>query len=180
MTAPFPAEGFGHRVSGRDNWALLPADAMGATVRKITSGGQSRIAIRTKYTCDTTLALTEQRLSKMVDAHRRSLDARFPGLKGIGFEHSWAGRICLSRNHVPAFGEIEEGLFSACCENGLGTVKSTLAGMMAAELATGNASRHLQEYMDHPAPSRLPPEPFAWLGINSVIRLQELRAGREG
>ncbi|MNT00525.1 hypothetical protein D3C71_1508750 [compost metagenome] len=81
---------------------------------------------------------------------------------------------------MPAFGEIEEGLFSACCENGLGTVKSTLAGMMAAELATGNASRHLQEYMDHPAPSRLPPQPFAWLGINSVIRLQELRAGREG
>lgn len=180
MTAPFPAEDFGRKTSGHDNWALLPADAMGATVRKITSGGQSRIAIRTKYTYDTTLSLTEQRLSKMVDTHRRSLDARFPGLKGIGFEHSWAGRICLSRNHVPAFGEIEEGFFSACCENGLGTVKSTLAGMMAAELATGNASKHLQEYMDHPAPSRLPPEPFAWLGINSVIRLQELRAGREG
>lgn len=59
-------------------------------------------------------------------------------------------------------------------------MKSTLAGMMAAELATGNTSRRLQEYMDHPQPSRLPPEPFAWLGINSVIRLQELRAGREG
>jgi hypothetical protein len=26
----------------------------------------------------------------------------------------------------------------------------------------------------------LPPEPIAWLGVNSVIRLQELRAGREG
>ncbi|MBW9064287.1 FAD-binding oxidoreductase [Rhizobium herbae] len=180
ITAPFAADDVGHRVSGQSRWALLPADAMGATVRKITSRGQSRIAIRTKYTYDTTVALTKRRMAKMAEAHRTSLDARFPGLKGIPFEHSWAGRICLSLNHVPAFGEIEEGLYSACCENGLGTVKSTLAGMMAAELATGAHSRHLEEYMDHPAPSRLPPEPFAWLGINSVIRLQELRAGREG
>lgn len=180
MTAPFPADAFGHKVSGRDRWALLPADAMGATVRKITSGGQSRIAIRTKYTYDTTVALSESRLSKMGRAHRRSMDARFPDLKGIPFEHSWAGRLCLSLNHVPAFGEIDEGLFSACCENGLGTVKSTLAGMMAADLATGTVSRELEEYMDHRGPTRLPPEPFAWLGINSVIRLQEMRAGREG
>jgi glycine/D-amino acid oxidase-like deaminating enzyme len=180
MTAPFPGDDIGHKVSGRDRWALLPADAMGATVRKITSRGQSRIAIRTKYTYNTTVTLTKRRMAKMAEAHRTSLDARFPGLKGIPFEHSWAGRICLSLNHVPAFGEVEEGLFSACCENGLGTVKSTLAGVMAAELATGTTSRRLEEFMDHPEPSRLPPEPFAWLGINSVIRLQELRAGREG
>ncbi|MGO7426269.1 FAD-dependent oxidoreductase, partial [Rhizobium ruizarguesonis] len=71
-------------------------------------------------------------------------------------------------------------LFSACCENGLGTVKSTLAGMMAADLATGAASPELDKYKNQPEPVRLPPEPIAWLGVNSVIRLQELRAGREG
>jgi glycine/D-amino acid oxidase-like deaminating enzyme len=180
MTVPFAADDFGHKVSGRDRWALLPADAMGATVRKITSGGQSRIALRTKWTYDTTVTLTDRRLRKMAEEHRQSLDARFPGLKGVPFEHCWAGRICLSLNHVPAFGEIEEGLFSACCENGLGTVKSTLAGMLAAELATGNTSSHLKEFKDQPMPSRLPPEPFAWLGINAMIRWQELRAGREG
>ena len=180
MTAPFSAEDVGAKVSGRDRWALLPADAMGATVRKITSGGLSRIAIRTKYTYDTTVAISDRRMKMMAEEHRRSLDARFPSLAGLPFEHSWAGRLCLSRNHVPAFGEIEEGLYSACCENGLGTVKSTLAGIMAAELATVTASRQLDAYMDHPEPTRLPPEPLAWLGINSVIRWQELRAGREG
>jgi glycine/D-amino acid oxidase-like deaminating enzyme len=180
MTAAFPAGDLGRKISGREKWALLPADAMGATVRKITSGGQSRIVIRTKYTYETAITVSDRRMAKMAEEHRNSLDARFPGLKDIPFEHSWAGRLCLSRNHVPAFGEIEDGLYSACCENGLGTVKSTLAGMMAAELATGTASPHLEQYMDHAAPSRLPPEPFAWLGINSVIRLQELRAGREG
>jgi len=153
---------------------------MGATVRKITSNGQSRIALRTKWTYDTALTLTEGRIRKMADEHRRSLDARFPGLKDIPFEYQWAGRVCLSLNHVPAFGEIEDGLFSACCENGLGTVKSTLAGMLAAELATGNTSRHLEEFKDQPKPARLPPEPVAWLGVNAVIRWQELRAGREG
>lgn len=180
MTAPFDANGLGAGLSGRDRWALLPADAMGATVRKITSGEQSRIAIRTKYTYETSVAVSEKRIAKMADEHRSSLDARFPGLRGIPFEHSWAGRLCLSRNHVPAFGEVEENLYSACCENGLGTVKSTLAGMMAAELATGQKSERLRKYLDQPTPSRLPPEPFAWLGINSVIRWQELRAGREG
>ncbi len=180
MTAPFPAEGFGRLASGHDRWALLPADAMGATVRKITTDGQSRIVIRTRYTCDATVDVSPRRMAKMAAEHRRSLDMRFPGLAGVPFEHSWAGRLCLSFNHAPAFGEVEQGLYSACCENGLGTVKSTLAGMMAAELATGTRSRELDEYMDHPQPSRLPPPPFLQLGVNSVIRLQELRAGREG
>jgi glycine/D-amino acid oxidase-like deaminating enzyme len=180
MTAGFPADEFGSSVSGKDRWALLPADAMGATIRKITTNGVSRIVIRTRYTYETKVAVGARRMAKMKEEHRRSLNARFPELARIGFEHSWAGRLCLSRNHAPAFGEVEEGLFAACCENGLGTVKSTLAGIMAADLATGTASPELSRYMDHPQPSRIPPEPFAWLGINGVIRLQELRAGREG
>ena len=180
MTAPFSADDDGRRVSGQDRWALLPADAMGATIRKFTSGGQSRIAIRTKYTYETTITASASRMEKMANAHRRSFDARFPGLQQLPFEYSWSGRLCLSINHVPAFGEIEEGLYSACCENGLGTVKSTLAGVMAVDLATGNISPELARFMDNPQPSKLPPEPFAWLGINSVIQYQELRAGREG
>jgi len=179
MTAAIP-EDVARRVCGQDRWALLPADAMGATVRKITSSGQSRIALRTKYTYETKLETPDWRMLRMAEAHKKALVARFPGLATIPLEHSWSGRLCLSVNHVPAFGEIEEGLFSACCENGLGTVKSTLAGMLAAELATGTGSRQLDEFMDHQVPRRLPPEPLAWLGINSVIRLQELRAGREG
>jgi len=180
MTAAIDANRVGAKASGRERWALLPADAMGATLRKITSHAQSRIVIRTKYTYETSLAVTQKRMAKMAAEHRTSLEARFPGLKGVPFEYSWAGRLCLSRNHVPAFGEVEEGLFSACCENGLGTVKSTLAGMMAADLATGQTSESLQKYQDQPMPAKLPPEPLAWLGINSVIRWQELRAGREG
>jgi glycine/D-amino acid oxidase-like deaminating enzyme len=95
-------------------------------------------------------------------------------------EFSWSGRLCLSLNHVPAFGEIEDNLYSACCENGLGTVKSTLAGVLAAELAAGVRSHRLDKFLALPKPKHLPPPPLAWIGINSVIRWRELRAGREG
>ncbi|MBE7183260.1 MAG: FAD-binding oxidoreductase [Methylobacterium mesophilicum] len=161
-------------------WGILPADPMGATVRKITVGDGERVVIRTRFTYDPSLKVSQARLANVTAEQRRSFDARFPGLKGLPFEYSWAGALCLSLNHVPAFGEIEEDLFSACCENGLGTVKSTLAGVMAADLATGTRSKTLDEYQTQPAPKKLPPAPLAYVGINSVIRWQELRAGREG
>lgn len=166
--------------SGAPSWGLLPADPMGATVRKISGEDGERIVIRTRFTYDPSKRVSEGRISKIAAEQHSSFDARFPDLKELPFEFSWAGRLCLSLNHVPAFGEIEEGLFSACCENGLGTVKSTLAGIFAAELATGTKSTLLDEYRQQPAPRRLPPAPIAYVGINSVIRWQELRAGREG
>lgn len=180
MTKAFSKDEFGPGVSGNDRWALLPADPMGATVRKVTSEGRSRIVIRTRFTYDPALKVSEQRVAHVAAEQRKSFDGRFPEMAGLPMDYSWAGALCLSKNHVPAFGEIEEGLYSACCENGLGTVKSTLAGMMAADLATGSGSAELEQYRNQPEPSRLPPQPFAWLGVNSVIRFQELRAGREG
>lgn len=170
----------GYGATGATAWGLLPADSMGATVRKITMGDDERIVIRTRYTYDPSLKVSPARVARIAAAQRHSFNARFPLLKDGAFEYSWAGRLCLSLNHVPAFGEIEDGLFSACCENGLGTVKSTLAGVLAAELATGMASGLLNEYLAQPPPKRLPPAPLAFVGINSAIRWQEMRAGREG
>jgi glycine/D-amino acid oxidase-like deaminating enzyme len=174
MTAPFEGK------AGRDRWALLPADPMGATVRKITGTDGSRIVIRTRFTYDPSIQVSEKRVAATAAQQRRSFDARFPDLADRPFDYSWAGRLCLSWNHVPAFGEVEQGLYSACCENGLGTVKSTLAGIMAADLATGTRSEDLDKYQNQPKPSRIPPEPFARLGATAVIRWQEMRAGREG
>lgn len=175
MTAAFPAS----EATGQATWNLLPADPMGATLRKITQGDRSRIVVRTRFTYDPSLTVSERRVARIAREQRASLDARFANLADAPFEFSWAGALCLSRNHVPVFGEIEEGLYSACCENGLGTVKSTLAGVLAVDLATGASNPHLADFLNTPAPRRLPPEPIAWLGVNSVIRFQELRAGRE-
>lgn len=180
MTAAFSQNEQGRRMTGRDRWALLPADPMGATMRKITVNGLARIVTRTRFTYDPSLRVSADRVAAIARQQRRSFDARFPGLETVPMEFSWAGALCLSRNHAPAFGEVEPGLYSACCENGLGTVKSTLAGMMVAELATDTRSADLDTYQRQPQPNRIPPEPFSWLGINSVIRWQEMRAGREG
>ena len=170
----------GYGRTGAPSWGLVPANPMGATVRKITHADEERLVIRTRFTFDPGMQVSEARVARVALEQRRSFDARFPQLNGLAFEFSWAGRLCLSLNHVPAFGEIEEGLFSACCCNGLGTVKSTLAGVLAADLATGTRSTILDQFQAQPAPKRLPPAPLAYLGINSVIRWQESRAGREG
>jgi glycine/D-amino acid oxidase-like deaminating enzyme len=170
----------GYGRTGAVAWGLLPADPMGATVRKVGDADEERIVIRTRFTYDPGLRVSEARVAGIAAEQRRSFDARFPHLTDLPFEFSWAGRICLSLNHVPAFGEVEEDLFSACCENGLGTVKSTLAGILTADLATGTRSTILDEFQAQPAPKRLPPGPLARLGVNSFIRWQELRAGREG
>ncbi|WP_455809653.1 NAD(P)/FAD-dependent oxidoreductase [Pseudomonas koreensis] len=180
MTAAYSDDALGRAATGQSRWALLPADPMGATVRKITEGGQSRIVIRTKFTYDPSIQVTSHRVAEVAREQRLSLDARFPELKTTPLEFSWAGRLCLSRNSAPAFGEVEENLYSACCENGLGTVKSTLAGVMAAELATGTTSKFLDTFSRGPQPSMLPPKIITSLGVGSVIRWQALRAGREG
>jgi len=180
MTAGFSHDQFKRPVTGHDRWALLPADPMGATVRKITANGQARIVIRTRFTYDPSITVTPRRVAGVAAEQLQSLHARFPELQGTPMEFSWAGRLCLSRNSAPAFGEVEENLYAACCENGLGTVKSTLAGVMAAELATGTDSVFLQRFSQGSGPSKLPPSLLTRLGVNSVIRWQELRAGREG
>jgi glycine/D-amino acid oxidase-like deaminating enzyme len=174
MTAPFRGK------AGRNRWALLPGDPMDATVSKVTDDDGSRIVIRTRFTYDPKGEVSDDRIAAIEAKQRRSFDASFPDFAGLGFDYSWAGRLCLSLNRVPAFGEVEDGLYSACCCNGLGTVKSTLAGMMAADLATGSRSQDLETYQDQPKPRRLPPEPVAGLGARAVIRWQEMRAGREG
>lgn len=180
MTAAFPQEQFGHSVTGNDRWALLPADPMGATVRKISTEGFSRILIRSRVTYSPNIHVSKERISRIAAQQRRSLDARFPELGSVSMEYYWAGAVCLSRNNVPAFGEVESGLYSACVDNALGTTRSTLAGMMAADLATGAASEQLEKYRQQSEPGRLPPEPLSWLGINSVVLSKELRAGSEG
>lgn len=180
MTAGIDPSHFGAAAAGARRWAVLPADPMGATVRKITDRqGLGRIVVRTRFTYDPSMEVSSARVQGIAQEQRRSFVARFPELARVPMEYSWAGRLCLSRNNVPAFGEIDEGLFSACCENGLGTVKSTLAGVLVVDLATGAQSLHLDTFKAQPVPSRIPPEPLAWLGINAVIRWQELWAGRE-
>jgi glycine/D-amino acid oxidase-like deaminating enzyme len=168
-----------HRLGGEARWGITPSDPIGSTVRRISGTGGDRIVIRNKVTYDPGMECDESRLAAMGAHHDRSFSRRFPQLGGVAMEYRWGGRLCLSLNDVPAFGEIDDGLFSACCQNGLGTTKGTASGLLAAELAAQGNNPLAAKLSTSPAPRRLPPEPIAWIGATANIKWKEFRAGRE-
>ncbi len=167
------------QLGGQPLWGLTPADPMGTTVRRISGTGGDRIIIRNRFTFDPSLEVSAARINAVARDHDRAFAARFPMLRGATMEYRWGGRLCLSRNAVQVIGELDEGLYSACCQNGLGTAKGTLAGGLAAELAMGIKSPALSRAIAAEKPTRLPPDPIARLGANMFLKLQERRAGGE-
>jgi len=111
--------------------------------------------------------------------HYRSFAARFPMLNVVEMHYRWGGHLCLSLNSAPAFGEVEPGVYVAACQNGLGTTKGTLSGMLAADLACGIDSELLQQWQQQPTPSRHYPEPSTRLGARARLWWAQRRAGRE-
>jgi len=167
------------RLGGAPRWGVTPSDPIGSTVRRISGTGGDRIVMRNRVTYDPGMETESARLSVMGESHDRSVRKRFPQLNGVEMEYRWGGRLCLSLNDVPAFGEIDEGLFAACCQNGLGTTKGTASGMLAADLAAQGNSPLVARMTTLDQPRRLPPEPVAWLGATATLKWREWRAGRE-
>jgi glycine/D-amino acid oxidase-like deaminating enzyme len=167
-------------LGGLPRWGFTPADPIGSTVRRIDASGGARLVIRNRCTYEASLSLPEGRLRQIAAGHLRSFRSRFPMLSRVDMEYRWSGRLCLSRNDVWALGELEPGLFSACCQNGLGATRGTIAGIVAAEKAVaGDAQSLVPDFTEQAQPRRLFPEPFMTLGARAVIRLKEWRAGRE-
>jgi len=178
MTKPLSNEQL--KTLGKDaRWAFTPADPMGTTVRKISGTGGDRIVVRNRFTWSPNRSVSENKLAGIGAVHDRSFVNRFPHLKDTEMEYRWGGLLCLSWNNVPAFGELEPGLFSACCQNGLGTAMGTLSGKLTAELIMGKSSSSLNMMKDFPTPKRLPPEPFATIGAEARMRWGEWKAGAE-
>lgn len=166
-------------LGGQANWGVTPADPMGTTVRRISGLGGDRIVIRNRFTYDPSMVVHPKRLHRIGRGHLASFAARFPMLEGVEMDYRWGGRLCLSRNDVAAFGELDDGLYSACCQNGLGTVKGTLGGIRIAELATGQRSDPLTAFMAQDVPKALPPWPLTDIGAPLYLRWQERKAGKE-
>ena len=166
-------------LGGESRWGLTPSDPFGTTVRRISGVGDNRIVIRNGISWAPNRTVSAKRMNRLTQAHDRSFHARFPQLGEVTMEYRWGGLLCLSRNSVPAFGELEENLFSACCQNGLGVAKGTLSGKLAAELICGSSSPSLEYFRQQAQPRKLPPEPFASIGGNLSLRWGEFKAGKE-
>lgn len=168
------------RFGGRARWGLTPSDPMGTTIRRIDSSqGGNRIVIRSHTSFRPDMETSAASLSRAARIHRQKFTDRFPELASVPMEFSWAGHLCLSRNGVSVVRELEPGLYAACCQNGLGTVRGTLAGIGAAELASGAESVITRHFLSEPDPARLPPGPLARIGANAYLRWREWRAEKE-
>ena len=167
------------KLGGTPSWGFTPADHFGSTVRRITGAGGDRILIRNGIAWAPGRDVSADKLGGMKKMHARFLARRFPELADVRLEYTWGGLLCLSQNSVPAFGELDEGLYAACCQNGLGTSKGTLHGKLIAELACGYRSSSLETVLQMAQPKKLPPEPFASIGANFVTRWGEYKAGKE-
>ena len=149
---------------------------MGTSVRRIREG---RIVIRNTFTYNPDMCTSKSQIDVIGRRHDKSFRARFPMLDGVGMDYRWGGHLCLSLNSVPGFGEIEPGLYSAVCQNGLGTVKGTLSGMLIAEHAAGLENPMIDALLACGPPRRLYPEPFMTVGARSHLWWAHKRAGRD-
>lgn len=178
MTEPLDAEAQ-KALGGQDFWGITPSDPMGSSLRRISGRSGHRILMRNRSSYEPGLAVDEAKVKRMGLDHDLAFERRFPRLAGVNMQYRWAGRLCLSWNSAPAFGEVETGLFTAVCQNGLGSVQGTMSGMAAAELAAGQSSEHTHSLLAAPQPTRIPPEPLSWVGASASLRWKEWRAGAE-
>lgn len=179
MTPELDREALG-RLGGKARWGITPADPMGTTVRRIDTGqGGNRIVTRTCATLRPDTVPSEADMERARKVMQRKFDQRFPQLAGMRMEYAWAGHLCLSRNGAAVMREIESGVYSGCVCNGLGTTRSTLTGIGAAELACGTTSAVTDHFTAEPRPRCLPPQPFQQIGANALLRWREWRAREE-
>ena len=166
-------------LGGSPEWGLTSADAMGSSVRRISGIGGDRILIRNRWSYNPSMEASDSFMASAANSHFESFKARFPMLDKVSMEYSWGGRLCLSLNNVFAQGEVDEGIYSACCQNGLGTAKGTAIGVITAEKISGENTSLIPNFADEELPKKLMPKPLMWIGVNSYMRWKELLAGKE-
>ena len=168
------------RLGGQNRWGITPSDPMGTTVRRIDTGqGGNRIVTRTCATLAPGCKVGPGHVARAAKVMQKKFDDRFPQLAGLKMEYSWAGHLCLTLNGVSVMRKLDDGLYSGCVQNGLGTARGTLTGIGAAELALGVESAITRHFTAEAKPKPLPPQPFQQIGGNAVLRWKEWRARAE-
>lgn len=168
------------RLGGKSRWGITPSDPMGTTVRRIDGGqGGNRIVTRTCATLRPNTVPSQAELNRAARVMQRKFDQRFPQLAGMSMQYAWAGLLCLTLNGVAVARQLDEGVYSGCVQNGLGTARGTLTGIAAAELACAVESAATQHFAAQAQPTKLPPQPFQQIGANVALRWKEWKAQDE-
>jgi len=163
-------------LGGDPEWGLVPEERMGSTVRRTRD---ARLLIRNTVHHAPTFAMRPGVLRRVRAIHRRTFDARFPMLAGVELEHTWAGVLGMSLNGAHFFGQLAPGLFAAAGYNGVGVAMGTIAGRLLADLAVGATSPLLDDMLELPRPSWIPPQPLLGVGVRTALAVLSARARAE-
>lgn len=164
------------KLGGLPSWALIPADPMGTTVRRLSS---DRICVRNHFVFRPEVQVSASDLARARALHRRSFERRFPMLGNVELEYTWGGPLCLSANGGVFFGRRSEGILEAIGCNGLGLSRGSASGKLIAEYALGYSSDVLQQLLGQPQPPSYLVRPIADVAVGTAIWFKELMAGAE-
>jgi len=99
----------------------------------------------------------------------------FPGLKRRALTHAWGGPIDASPTHLPLVLPLRGGrAFAAAGFTGNGVGPSHMVGRTLASLALDRRDEPSRLAFVDPSPTRMPPEPFSWVG-GELIRAGIMR-----
>jgi glycine/D-amino acid oxidase-like deaminating enzyme len=108
---------------------------------------------------------------EVVDRAATRLREYFPGLRGRALTHAWGGPIDASPTHLPMVVPLPGGrAFVAAGYTGNGVGPSHMVGRTLASLALDRRDDHSRLAFVDPSPPRVPPEPFHWLGGETIRR----------
>ncbi len=164
------------QLGGKPVWGVIPAHPFGSTVRRTVD---NRILVRNSFSFHPDGHPREHHLRRFIVNHRKSFERRFPMLNQVDFAYSWSGAICLSENHEGFFGQLAPNVYGALCCNGLGITRGTATGKLLADMIAGESNELIDFLVASPGPNKTPPEPFLSVGVNSVLKWGQYRAGLE-
>ena len=158
-------------LGGEPEWGLIALEPLGTSVRRTRD---HRILIRntTDYRRDACGGPALLRRAERL--RRQALQERFPELEEVDFEFRWSGVLGITRNQLPAFGKLDDNVFTAAGFNGAGISMGTIAGRLLARLVAGEDSELLGDMLELPKPTWIPPEPlFGPIARHHLRRLEK-------
>lgn len=95
----------------------------------------------------------------------------FPGFAGRRLTHAWGGPVDASPTHLPIVVPLRAGnVFAAAGYTGNGVGPSHMVGRTLASLALDRRDEASRLPFVDPTPRHVPPEPFHWLGGETIRR----------
>lgn len=160
-----------------ENWGLTPANAFAGITMRFTM--DHRLLIRQNIYFNPAMREADAYRAKIKQQHKLLLDQRFPMLTNVEMEYTWTGFICLSNNGSPGFGQLEDNIYAAVCQNAVGVTKGTIGGVLAADMACGEDNELIGFMQSLGNPDKVPPRPFLDIGVRGKFAWELWKARAE-